>query len=111
MNISFILDEVIKKIISNYREEVEQIILYGSYAKGTQKKNSDIDILVLFDQEMSKISDIVFANDLYRCFLEKYNKEVHIVFEKYSFYLNKCEEYYKEVPEYGKILYRKKEVK
>lgn len=39
---------ILKKELPYLKEKygVERIILYGSYAKGTQKKKSDVDILV-----------------------------------------------------------------
>jgi|SRR3989339_826278 len=43
---------ILKKIIKNRSKvrqfDVKKIGLFGSYANGTQKKNSDIDILVEF---------------------------------------------------------------
>ena len=39
---------ILKKELPSLRDQygVERIILFGSYAKGTQKKKSDVDILV-----------------------------------------------------------------
>lgn len=44
----------VKKIIEEYRRvlktlgvESERIILYGSFAKGTQREDSDIDVLLI----------------------------------------------------------------
>ncbi len=39
---------ILKKELPKLRDEygVERIVLYGSFAKGTQKKKSDVDILV-----------------------------------------------------------------
>ena len=42
-------------------EELKQVILYGSYARGEQDKNgetSDIDIMILVDSSKEKIKDI-----------------------------------------------------
>ncbi len=49
-----------KKIISKIHKNVKlvepnaTVILYGSYARGTQQKDSDIDVLILLDK--AKIS-------------------------------------------------------
>lgn len=47
----------IEKIVKEYIEllkadgfDIEKILLYGSYAKGKQKKNSDIDICIISDK-------------------------------------------------------------
>lgn len=46
----------VKEIIQRYKKtlqvlgiHVERIILYGSYAKGRQRKDSDIDLVVISD--------------------------------------------------------------
>lgn len=38
-----------KQLVSNYFD-VKDTILYGSYSKGTQTENSDIDIAVVVDE-------------------------------------------------------------
>ncbi|MBI3671463.1 nucleotidyltransferase domain-containing protein [Candidatus Azambacteria bacterium] len=47
----------IKSIVKNYKKSlekdgfsIEEIFLYGSYAKGTQKTYSDIDVCVVSDK-------------------------------------------------------------
>jgi len=46
----------VKRIIERYRQELknfninsQKIILYGSYAKGNPRENSDIDLIVISD--------------------------------------------------------------
>lgn len=46
----------IKKIV-NAVEPDSIIILFGSYARGENKKNSDIDLLILIDKEKITYSD------------------------------------------------------
>lgn len=47
------IQKYIKKISAYYR--IEAIILFGSYAKGTENKDSDIDIAII----SSDFSDII----------------------------------------------------
>ncbi len=48
MNILVIVDELKEYLLqTSLREKIAKIILFGSYAKGVQKKESDIDILIL----------------------------------------------------------------
>jgi len=68
----------IKPLITEFRKEVEklygnrfaQLILYGSYARGKQKEFSDIDLLVVVNDEVypvpdeQKVSDITFEYTL-----------------------------------------------
>ena len=44
--------EEIKKI---YKEQLQQVILYGSYAKGNYGDNSDIDIMILVNMEEDEL--------------------------------------------------------
>jgi len=51
--------EEIREIIDQHRPElnrqfhVDKIGVFGSYARGTQKKRSDVDFLVTFDEAIS----------------------------------------------------------
>jgi predicted nucleotidyltransferase len=64
------MDKKIIKIAGLYAEKVknylpvEMIVLYGSYAKGTAKKTSDIDIAVVVDKfkgDYLKVSTDLFG--------------------------------------------------
>ena len=44
-----ILEKLIKIYKSVYEENIQRIILYGSYARGDYKADSDIDIMILLD--------------------------------------------------------------
>lgn len=50
---SRILDEILKKYVEDvrkiYGENLRTIILYGSYARGDFKPDSDIDLMILVD--------------------------------------------------------------
>ena len=69
------LDEI-KEIIEQHRPElkrqfhVEKIGVFGSYARGTQKKRSDIDFLVTFDQAISLFDHVdltIYLKELMGC--------------------------------------------
>ena len=51
------IKEDISKISNIISEsfKVKKIILFGSYAKGTEKADSDIDICILTDEDVRKI--------------------------------------------------------
>jgi hypothetical protein len=60
--------EEIKKIINEHRQElrekhkITEIGIFGSYVRGEQKKRSDVDILVVFDEPISLL-DLVGAEN------------------------------------------------
>lgn len=53
-----IVQKYVEKVCENY--QIEAIILFGSYAKGTQHEDSDIDIAIITDD----IKDNVFDEEL-----------------------------------------------
>jgi hypothetical protein len=68
--------EEIKGLIEQHRPElkrqfhVEKIGVFGSYARGTQKKRSDIDFLVTFDKAISLFDHVdltIYLKDLMGC--------------------------------------------
>ena len=76
---SRILDEILKKYVEDvreiYGENLRTIILYGSYARGDFKPDSDIDLMILVDLSDDEIKrkghvlsdltfDYNFANNL-----------------------------------------------
>ena len=55
--------ETIKKIILD-KLECEAIVLFGSYARGTQNKESDIDIAIKPKKELRKKEQFYLAQEL-----------------------------------------------
>ena len=45
----FLLEEYIRHVIDLYGSHLRQVILYGSYARGDFRDDSDIDIMILLD--------------------------------------------------------------
>ncbi len=41
------LKQFVEKVKNKYDDKIERIILFGSYARGEDKEESDIDVLVL----------------------------------------------------------------
>ncbi len=52
-DINNVINEL-KILLKNKYSDFLGLYLYGSYAKGTAKKNSDIDIVALFKDEITK---------------------------------------------------------
>lgn len=50
-----LINQYVSAIKNIYGEHIKQIILYGSYARGDFRKDSDVDILVLVDLSDAQI--------------------------------------------------------
>ncbi len=71
-----IVQKYVDRILENYK--VETIILFGSYAKGTEHEDSDIDIAVITDD----IENDVFDEEVKLMILRRgidYRIEPHII--------------------------------
>lgn len=57
-NIQNVLNEFVTRINDVLKDKVNKIILYGSYARGDYRENSDLDIMVLTDLSEEEIVDV-----------------------------------------------------
>ncbi len=57
-NIQKAINEFIKGINNILKDKLKKVILYGSYARGDYKENSDLDIIILTDLTEDEIVDI-----------------------------------------------------
>lgn len=48
------LKQFIEKVKTKYNHQIEKIILFGSYARGEAKEESDIDVLIIINKENHK---------------------------------------------------------
>lgn len=101
-------NEITTRLINLYGKKVKSIILYGSYARGDNDDQSDMDIMVLFDCPYEEV--IGYRHDISkvasRVGLEN-DMMVSIVFRNIkSFDTNyKILPIYQNVVEEGKTLY------
>lgn len=57
-----VLSQYVDEVIKIYGSHLRKIVLYGSYARGDETRDSDIDILILVnldDQAIKKYSDVL----------------------------------------------------
>ncbi|MBR5946340.1 nucleotidyltransferase domain-containing protein [bacterium] len=52
-----ILDGYVSVVRDIYKDHLQQVILYGSYARNDYREDSDIDIMILLDIPDMKIKD------------------------------------------------------
>ena len=53
-----ILEELSNGIVEIINSNIEKVILYGSFARGTNDKDSDVDIMVIVKNELDKLLKI-----------------------------------------------------
>lgn len=83
-----ILAEVKSVLQKLYGTQLAGVVLYGSYARGDQDENSDIDLLIVLKslqsagREIDRIVDVIYDINL------KYNTLISIIPVSYQDYLN-----------------------
>ena len=55
VTINVLLEQYVEEVKKIYGERVKSVILYGSYARGDFKADSDIDIMILVDMADTEI--------------------------------------------------------
>jgi predicted nucleotidyltransferase len=98
------IDKIISIIISI--AEPDQIILFGSYARGDNTEKSDIDLLIIKKELKNSFSII---DSIYMAFYENKIKIsvdlLAIDFNRYNEINNEIGYIYKTIKEQGKVLY------
>ena len=103
-----ILSEVVKDVKNLYGEKLKEIVLYGSYSRGQNDDESDIDLLILIDIDESElkcydkklnniISDIGYRH-------MKVLSLIDISYEKFNHWVDVVP-FYKTVKNEGIIVY------
>ncbi|KJS21881.1 MAG: DNA polymerase III subunit beta [Clostridiaceae bacterium BRH_c20a] len=104
-----ILSEVVKDVKNLYGEKLKEIVLYGSYSRGQNDDESDIDLLILIDIDESElkyydkklnniISDIGYRH-------MKVLSLIDISYEKFNHWVDVVP-FYKNVRNEGIIVYQ-----
>jgi len=62
-----VIQEVKEKIISHFQPE--KIILFGSYAYGTPRKGSDLDLLIVKESDSPKHKRAILIRRLFRGYM------------------------------------------
>lgn len=102
-----ILQELVDGILSVMREKLVCIVLYGSVAKGTSTKESDVDVALLMHGELDPktedaLSDFVVDMNL------KYDRVFSVIdidFEKFKKW-EQVMPFYRNVSKEGVVLWR-----
>ena len=103
INIPF-LDEIVSIIVSSV--DPDQIVLFGSYAKGENRNKSDIDLLII-KKNLKNAKSI--TDNLYMSFFDnKIKVPVDLIvvdYDKFNDLKNEIGYIYKTINEEGKLIY------
>jgi predicted nucleotidyltransferase len=97
------LERFVEEIKKKYGKRIKKVILFGSYARGEQTLESDIDILILIDKEDFRLRRAIV--DLSFDYFLKYRVDISPkVISKEDFKENLQYPFMKAVEEEGKAL-------
>ncbi|MCL2319508.1 MAG: nucleotidyltransferase domain-containing protein [Treponema sp.] len=99
-----LIDKIVSLIVSLVSPD--QIVLFGSYARGDNTSKSDIDLLIV---KKNLKNEREINNILYRAFFDhEINIPIDLIsidYDKYNELNNKIGYIYKTIREQGKVLY------
>ena len=105
INIESILASFTQKVKQIYGIRLEKIILYGSYARGTQNTDSDIDIMVVLKNIELQHEKVGIIGSLITEMKEQFNvliSTIPVTFQRYS---ESQRLFYKNVRKEGIVIY------
>ncbi|MDY4670273.1 MAG: nucleotidyltransferase domain-containing protein [Oliverpabstia sp.] len=101
------LNELVEGILSIFHTQVIRIVLYGSYARGTNTPESDVDVALLLDGNLDKstedkLSDLIVDLNL------KYDKVFSVIDINYEVFQKweKVTPFYKNMNKEGIVLWK-----
>ncbi len=93
------LNEFLRVLRERFRDSIEEVILFGSYARGDYDEESDIDVLIVgevnFDELMDVVTDVLL----------KYGELVSPVVIRPKEFKRRKDSFIKTVMSEGKPLY------
>ena len=64
MDVDMIVKELTQKIREKFGDRIEQVILFGSYARGDEEEESDLDVLIIGDVKLGEIIEVTYSLSL-----------------------------------------------
>ncbi|MGR3311123.1 MAG: nucleotidyltransferase domain-containing protein [Candidatus Brocadiales bacterium] len=96
------INQIVKAIVTGY--EPQKIILFGSYAHGKPTKDSDIDLLVIKDDNLPK----VHRNRIVRSYLKDFLFPIDVIVktsQEFEMYKDIIGTVVYTANKYGKVIY------
>ena len=99
-----VFQELKTSLADLYREQLVDVILYGSQARGTATKDSDMDILVILKDEVSAFDEILRMAEITTNIGLKYDELISIFPIAESLFLSQLIPLLKNIKSQGIIL-------
>ena len=93
------LDEFLRVLRERFGDSIEEVILFGSYARGEYDEESDIDLLIIGEVDFDELMDVVTE------VLLKYGELVSPIVIKPTEFKRRNDSFIKTVIREGKPLY------
>ena len=103
INIESILESFTQKVKQVYGTRLEKIILYGSYARGTQNIDSDIDVMIILKNINHEKVGII--GSLITEMKEQFNVLISMMPVTFQRYSESQRLFYKNVRKEGIVIY------
>ena len=104
-NIDSVLASFTQKVRQIYGTHLEKIILYGSYARGTQNLDSDIDIMVILKNTESIHEKVGLVGSVITEMKEQFNVLISMIQVTFQRYSESQRLFYKNVRKEGIVIY------
>jgi uncharacterized protein len=104
-NIESISKVFIEKMKNRYGEKLSKVILYGSYARGEQHEESDIDFMVILNDSKLQPEKVGIVGQLITEIKEQFNVIISILPVTIDRYMSSDRLFYKNVRREGIVIY------
>ena len=98
------IDQAVKLLCN--AAQPKKIILFGSYARGDAKHDSDLDLMVIFENKINRHAEMVRL----RRILSPLRMSIDVIVvieEKFNYWRDTIGHLYNEVSKEGKVIYEK----
>lgn len=104
-NIESISEVFIEKIKNRYGERLSKVVLYGSYARGDQHEESDIDFMIILNDSKLQPEKVGIVGQLITEIKEQFNVLISILPVTIDRYMFSDRLFYKNVRREGIVIY------
>lgn len=60
MSVKKAVEEFVLRLNERFGERIESIVLFGSYARGEGRDESDVDVLIIGDLKLDEVIDVAY---------------------------------------------------